>query len=227
MSTVSRVAAIGALIGDQARCAMLVALMDGRALTATELARAAGVTPQTASSHLNQLVTSDLLRVIRQGRHRYHSIASPDVARMIEGVLAVAGARASPRPTLTGPRDQQMRRLRTCYDHLAGSIAVAIADSMTSGQHLAMGPDGGRLTAAGEALLGGLGISRSDGFVRPCLDWSERRFHIGGELGARLQSAFLSRGWITLAREGRAVTLTPNGSLEINRLFGVGSGHST
>lgn len=204
---------------------MLVALMDGRALTASELARTAGITAQTASSHLNQLVTADLLRVIHQGRHRYHSIASPEVARMIEGVLAVAGARASPRPTVTGPRDQQMRRLRTCYDHLAGSIAVAIADSMTSSHQLAMSPDGGRITAAGEGLIGELGIctGKGEGFVRPCLDWSERRFHIGGDLGARLQSAFLSRGWITRAQEGRVVTITPIGSRQFERLFGVGS----
>ncbi|RAK52048.1 ArsR/SmtB family transcription factor [Phenylobacterium deserti] len=223
MSSVARLAEIGALIGDPTRCAMLVALMDGRALTASELARAAGVTPPTASSHLAQLTQADLLSVIRQGRHRYHQIASAEVARMLEGLMAVASRTAAPqRVVATGPRDQSMRDLRTCYDHLAGRHAVAIADGMAARGQIVLSPDGGRLTEAGEALLRTLSIdvpAEPGLLVRPCLDWSERRFHLGGGLGAALQQAFLTRGWIRRSEGSRAVSLSPDGRRALADLF--------
>ncbi|MFC3077776.1 ArsR/SmtB family transcription factor [Phenylobacterium terrae] len=226
MSNIARLAEIGALVGDPGRCAMLVALMDGRALTASELAHAAGVTPSTASSHLAQLTQAELLLVVRQGRHRYHRIASPEVARMLEGIMAVASMAPAVRPVTTGPRDRDMRHLRTCYDHLAGSLAVAIADSMAQRGEIILGPEGGRLTGAGEALLGRLSIDLTDrraGLVRPCLDWSERRFHLGGGLGATLQQAFLQRGWIRLSPRSRAVVLSQQGRGALREVFDLRS----
>ena len=225
MSSVARLAEIGALIGDPARCAMLVALMDGRALTASELARAAGVAAPTASSHLAQLTRADLLSVIQQGRHRYHRIASPEVARILEGLMAVA-SRTSPPPraVATGPRDLGMRHLRTCYDHLAGQFAVAMADSMARRGQIVLSSDGGRLTETGEALLQTLSIDLAAEpvrLVRPCLDWSERRFHLGGGLGAALQQAFLARRWIRRSEGSRAVTLSPDGRRALEDLFDV------
>lgn len=222
MSTTSRVSEIGSLIGDPARCAMLMALMDGRALTATELAAAAGVAPPTASAHLAQLTNAGLLEVLRQGRHRYHRIASPEVARLMEGVMAVAAQAPASRRISTGPRDQRLRRLRTCYDHLAGSVAVAIAEALVGAGHLELHAEGGRITASGARLLEALPVELGAGprFVRPCLDWSERRFHLGGELGAALQRALVSKGWIVLGGD-RTVTLTPAGRRGLQDRFGI------
>jgi DNA-binding transcriptional ArsR family regulator len=148
MPTTNAFAEIGSLVGDPGRANMLVALMDGRALTATELAATAGITPQTASSHLGQLVGANLLTVERQGRHRYHRLADPAIARMIEGMMAVAtNSTVGGRPaTRTGPNHIAMRQARTCYDHLAGRIAVAIADSMVAQGEVELSPDGGILT---------------------------------------------------------------------------------
>ena len=144
MLTTNAFAEIGSLLGDPARASMVVALMDGRALTATELSAIAGITPQTASSHLSQLVTSGLIAMKRQGRHRYHCLASPAIARMVEGMMAVASdSSISRKPAVhVGPRDQAMRRARTCYDHLAGRIAVAIADAMVTRGEVDWSADG-------------------------------------------------------------------------------------
>ena len=225
MSSVARLAEIGALIGDPARCAMLVALMDGRALTASELARVAGVTPPTASSHLAQLSQANLLCVIRQGRHRYHQIASAEVARMLEGLMAVASRTgAPPRAVATGPRDKGMRHLRTCYDHLAGQLAVAMADSMAARGEIVLGPDGGRLTPAGEGLLAKLSIRLAVEpvrLVRPCLDWSERRPHLAGAIGAALCARCLDMGWLRRRDGTRALLITPAGEQGFRARFGV------
>jgi DNA-binding transcriptional ArsR family regulator len=223
VSTTSRFAEIGALIGDPSRCAMLMALMDGRALTAFELASAAGVAAPTASSHLAQLVAAGLLEVVRQGRHRYHRIASPEVARMLEAVMAVASSAPSARPVCTGPRDQQLRRLRTCYDHLAGRIAVAITDAMASAGQLVIESEGARLTASGAALMRELEIEvqPGPGFVRPCLDWSERRFHLGGRFGAELQRTLVARDWVRSRPGTRAMMVTPAGRQALERRFGL------
>ncbi len=129
MVTTVSIAEVGALVGDPTRAAMLQALMDGRALTASELASVAGITPQTASGHLAQLAGAGLVAVAKQGRHRYHHLATSDVARMLESLMLVAAA--SPvRRVKTGPRDQELRRARTCYDHIAGWLGVALADAM-------------------------------------------------------------------------------------------------
>src|SRR5919197_6110469 len=146
----SAFAEVAALTGDPARAGMLHALMDGRALTASELARAAGVTPQTASGHLARLATAGLLCVEKQGRHRYHRIASPAVAQMMESIMQVTSGRDATRPPLTvGPRDAALRTARTCYDHLAGRLGVALADALVGGGYIELASDGGLVTDAG------------------------------------------------------------------------------
>ena len=160
MVTTSGFAEVATLVGDPARAAMLVALMDGRTLTASELAGAAGVTPQTASSHLARLVEAGLLAMEKQGRHRYHRVASPAIAHMLESIMAAAvapGLRKGVRPR-TGPRDAAMRQARTCYDHLAGRLAVAMADRMVERGDIELSVDGGLLTDRGAAFLERAGV---------------------------------------------------------------------
>lgn len=229
MLTTNAFAAIGALVGDPARASMLVALMDGRALTATELAVVAGVTPQTASGHLARLVAGELLAVERQGRHRYHRMATPAIAQMIEGMMAVAVTgstmhRLAPR---TGPKDVGMRKARTCYDHLAGRLAVGIADQMIARGEIMFGVDGGELTGLGVRLLDNLGIDIPQAacwrgrraFCRPCLDWSERRPHIAGVVGRALLNHSIDSAWLRAVTGSRAVTVTPLGRRALTSLF--------
>ena len=180
-------AQVAALAGDPARAAMLHELMDGRALTASELARVARVTPQTASGHLAQMTTVGLLLVEKQGRHRYHKLASAAVARMLEGIMQVASDLEPTDKRLTvGPRDAALRAARTCYDHLAGHLGVAIADAMIGRGFVELEPDGGLVTRSGIEFLARVGIAIAppaalNGKIsgrllcRPCLDWSERR----------------------------------------------------
>ena len=157
--------------------------MDGRALTANELAFAARVSPQTASFHLAQLTGADLLAAEKQGHNRYFRLASPLVARMLESVMAVAGPKAKPLPAWRG--GEALRTTRTCYDHLAGRLGVALAEALSAAGHVALSPDGGEVTERGHAFLPGFGAEPAQGrrvFCRPCLDWSERRPHIAGRL---------------------------------------------
>jgi len=227
MMRISVLAETGALIGDPARANMLVALLDGRALTAGELARAAGITPQTASGHLARLTEAGLLALEKQGRHRYHRLASSDVAQMIEGMMAVAGALdAQRRPVVVGPRDKALRRARTCYDHLAGEVAVAIADRLSERGHVELSPDGAALTDAGAQFLAGIGIAlpapgRHTVFCRPCLDWSERRPHLAGVVGAALYKGCVAQGWLRPVEGSRAVTVTRAGEAGLVRAFGL------
>jgi DNA-binding transcriptional ArsR family regulator len=224
MSTNERFAEIGALIGDPARSAMLLTLMDGRAFTATELALAAGVTPSTASSHLSRLISSGLIEVLPQGRHRYHRLASPEVARMVESVMAIAGTSRKTRPVVTGPRDVRMRLLRSCYDHLAGHIAVVIADRLIAMGHIELQADGGRVTDSGRVFFERMGVELSEGqrtLIRSCLDWSERRWHVGGALGASLQHVLLSSGSLRRCPDSRALEITHGGRRRLQELFEV------
>ena len=239
MLSTSAFAAMAALIGDPARANMLASLMDGRALTATELACAAGITPQTASGHLAQLTEAGLLAMAKQDRHRYHRLASPAVAQMLESIMSVAAERetgpggGSRKAIVVGPRDAALRHARTCYDHLAGRLAVAIADRLVERAHIELSADGGVLTEAGVVFLRALGVDldappagsarRVGGhlFCRPCLDWSERRPHIAGVLGAALCRACFAQGWLRRIDDTRAVAITPAGQSALKRAFNL------
>lgn len=234
MVSIASLAHTASLIGDLARASMLTALMDGRARTATELARIAGVAPQTASAHLASLVEAGLLQREQQGRHRYHRLASPAVGHMIESLMALSADPATPRRKLplTGPRDPAMRHARSCYDHLAGEVAVAISDHLIEKGHLELSEDGGLLTERGEQTLRALGVDidsarqasrRKQGrsFCRPCLDWSERRPHLGGAIGAALFRCCLEHDWLRRQKDSRAVTVTPLGRQALHQAFGI------
>ncbi len=220
MNDIVRMASVAALIGDPARANILTALLDGRALTAKELAFAARVSPSTTSGHLARLTEADLLTVEKQGRHRYFRLASPLVGQMLEAVMAVAGP--APKPTWRG--SEALRNARTCYDHLAGRLGVALADSLTRSGHVTLSADGGEVSVTGHAFLCDFGAEPAPGkrvFCRPCLDWSERRPHIAGRLGAALAVRCLERGWIARQRDSRAVTITPSGSRGFAETFGI------
>ena len=221
------IAEVAALVGDRARANMLVALMDGRALTAKELAFVAGVSPQTASGHLAGLADANLLSCIRQGRHRYYRVASSLVARMLESISLVAAIQAPPRHRPRSPRDDALRLARTCYDHLAGRLGVAIADALVARRAVVLGDDGGEITADGATfLVEGLGIDlakiyRRRAFCRPCLDWSERRPHLAGAVGAALADTCFARGWIERIRDSRAVAIMPRGHIALHELLHI------
>ncbi len=210
MNETNRIAVVAALLGDPARANILTALLDGGALTAKELAFAAHVTPQTTSGHLGKLTDSGLLTVERQGRHRYFRLATPLVGQMLESIMAFAGA-VSPRAWRGGAA---LRTARTCYDHLAGRLGVALADALTEAGHVTLSADGGEVTECGHAFLHDFGAEPVAGkrvFCRPCLDWSERRPHIAGRLGAALACRCFDLGWIARQRDTRAVAITPEG----------------
>lgn len=225
MSDIARMATIAALLGDPARANILTAVLDGRALTAKELAFAARVTPQTASGHLAKLTEAGLLAVERQGRHRYFRLGSPLVGQMLESVMAVAGP--DPRPPATWRGGEALRSARTCYDHLAGRLGVALADALVDRGHVALSTDGGEVTPAGHAFLHAFGAEPAAGkrvFCRPCLDWSERRPHIAGRLGAALACRCFDLGWIARQRDTRAVAITAAGRAGFAEEFGVAVG---
>lgn len=223
MVSTASVAAIGSLLGDQARVNMIVALLDGRAWTARELADAAGISPQTASSHLGKLVAGQLVRVDRQGRHHYHRLASSDVAALVEQ-MHLAGTSAS-ESSRSGPKDIQMRELRSCYDHLAGRIAVELSKRIIDDDASASGPAG--LTSEGRSLLEKIGVDieavqhERRNFTRLCVDWSERRPHIAGALGAAIFERFQMLHWVKRRPTGRSLILTSSGEQQLKRVFGI------
>ena len=233
MASQSLFAEVAALSGDPARASMLHALMDGRALTATELARAAGITPQSASSHLARMTAVGLLAVEKQGRHRYHRLATTSVARMMESIMQVAADLEPDRKRFTvGPRDAALRKARTCYDHFAGQFGVALADALVEQGRVELTSDAGILTEAGAEFLGEIGIdiqpllargAKKAGRVlcRPCLDWSERRPHLAGSLGAALCAHSMDQGWTRRLPGTRAVDITPRGERVLREKFRV------
>jgi DNA-binding transcriptional ArsR family regulator len=226
IATAANLAEVASLVGDPARANMLAALMDGRALTASELAYMARITPQTASAHLAKLTDSHLLTVASQGRHRYFRLASPLIGRMLEGIMAVAAIEAPRRHRPVTLKDTAMRQARTCYDHLAGRVGVALADALVAEGRVVLGDDGGTVTDKGTEFFRTLGIdlnagrSRQRCFCRPCLDWSERRPHLAGALGAALADTAFERGWIERLRDTRAVAVTKPGEAAMSELFG-------
>lgn len=222
------IAKVGALVADPGRARILLALADGRALPATVLADEAGVSASTASAHLAKLVAGGLLDAERDGRHRYFRVAGPDVAELIEAL-----ARLSPATTARSlgedSKVQEIRFARTCYDHLAGVLGTSLMDAMLERELLCEeeGLLDYRLTERGENELGAFGIelaplrARRRTLIRGCVDWSERRHHLAGSLGAALTQRMFELGWLECARHSRAVHVTDDGGHGLRETFGV------
>src|SRR5262249_30687987 len=188
---------VAALVGDTARARMLSALMGGQSLTATELAFCANISRSTASGHLSKLVSARLLVVTRKRRFSYYRLASPRIAAMLESMKLVAAIEVPPRHRPHSPREDAVRFARSCYDHLAGHAGVAIADALVAMGHIVLTDEGGEVTASGEQFLCSFGADLSSArrsrrlFCQPCLDWSERRYHIRGLVGAAILNRLL------------------------------------
>ena len=203
MITVNALSEVAALMGDPARAAMLQLLMDGRAHTASELALTAGVTAQTASGHLSRMIDGNLLAARAQGRNRFYRLATPDVAHAIEALMAVAAPAPPASKSAAWRRDPDLRFCRTCYDHLAGQVGIAVTDQPDPRRpYRAQGPARLEAHGLGRAVLpaagrrcAGRAPRRHRHFARQCLDWSERRPHISGALGAAIADTFFTRGW--------------------------------
>ncbi len=230
MTTVNALSEVAALMGDPARASMLSLLMDGRAHTASELALTAGITAQTASGHLARMVDGNLLAARAQGRNRFYRLASSDVAHAIESLMTIAGTRAPPASMAAAwRRDPDLRFCRTCYDHLAGQVGTAVTDALTRSGYIE--PRGARdwtLTEPGELFCKRIGVdvpgarrAGSRHFARQCLDWSERRPHISGALGAAIADTFFRRGWAEKLRRSRTVRLTDSGRRALTSHFGT------
>jgi DNA-binding transcriptional ArsR family regulator len=226
MSNPLDVASVAALVGEPARANILCALLDGRALTASELAYAARVSPQTASGHLGKLAEANLVSALRQGRFRYYRLAHPQVARMLEGIMNVA-AMAPPRRRPMSKAVAAMRTARLCYDHCAGLLGVGITDALCHKGHLELDADGGVVTAQGEKSLKEFGVdvealrAAKRVFCKPCLDWSERRPHLAGALGAGLARRLFALHWIERQRDTRALSVTRAGERGLRETFGI------
>jgi DNA-binding transcriptional ArsR family regulator len=222
------IAMVASLVGDPARANMLTALLSGRALTATELAHQAGITPQTASSHLSKLETGGLIEPEKQGRHRYYRLTGPDVAGVLEGLAGLA-ARAGHMRLRTGPKDPALRRARICYDHLAGDLGVQMLDSMTKQRLVRHDKQAIELTAEGRRFMADALQIDAEALAHPrrpvckaCLDWSERRHHLAGTLGAALMTRFTELKWAARdpAPGSRVVNFSRTGEKRFAALFG-------
>ena len=219
-------AGIGAMIGSPARASILAALFDGRALTATGLAQVAGVGAPTASEHLAKLVAARLLVAERQGRHRYYRLAGPHVADALEALDRLAVTPPVPHRSPSAEA-QGLREARLCYDHLAGGLGVALTAALADKGCLVPAGRDFALTAEGEALVASLGIdlaqvrARRRLFARQCLDWSERRPHLGGALGAAIAALAFEADWIRRTERRRQVRLTARGRGALAKHFGI------
>lgn len=226
MDVEADVAAAARVLASPARTAMLELLLDGRAHPAGDLARESGVAPSTASAHLAQLVDADLVDAEPSGRQRRYRLTRPEVARAIEA-LAVVAPRRRPSSLRAASAAERLRHGRTCYDHLAGRLGVGVTDALVARRAI-RGRDGGfELTRSGERLLGSIGVDvdaahdQRRAFALACQDWTERRSHLAGALGADLCERLFVMGWIARIGSGRAVALTSEGSIELRRLIGL------
>ncbi|HXB24858.1 MAG TPA: helix-turn-helix domain-containing protein [Gemmatimonadaceae bacterium] len=226
MADSPNIAAVASLIGDRARATMLMCLMAGRSHTATELARAASVTKQTASSHLSKLVDAHLVAVENIGRHRYFRLADHDVGTVIEHLTGLAERTGAVRID-SGPNDPAMRKARVCYDHLAGELGVLVFDSLTQQGLLRTSDDGLALTSEGERFCGTIGIDlgamerRRRPMCLPCLDWSVRRHHLAGALGGAMLTRFFALGWARPQKASRVVIFSVVGERSLRTRFRV------
>jgi DNA-binding transcriptional ArsR family regulator len=226
MPAAANLVEVAALVGDTARATMLAALMGGQSLTASELADLAHVTRATASGHLAKLAAARLVAVTSKRRFRYYRIASPLVAQMLESIKLVAALEVPARYQPRSSRDDAERFARTCYDHVAGRLGVAIADALVASGAIVLSPEGGEVTAAGARLLADFGVALAPPtskriFCRPCLDWSERRYHVAGHVGAEICRRCFELSWLQRRPGTRALRLTPAGVLGIAETFGV------
>jgi DNA-binding transcriptional ArsR family regulator len=226
MSDGPNIARVAGLIGDRARAEVLTALLADRALTATELAGIAGVSKQTISGHLAKLLEAGLLTVERQGRHRYFRLADRDVAELLESLMGVAFRTGSLR-LRPGPREPALRKARVCYDHLAGELGVLMYEGLIQRRVLTTGDEGLRLTRDGEDWLASFGVdaeavaTQRRAACRPCLDWGERRHHLGGAMGAALLARLFELRWASRANGSRVVTFTPRGEADFRARLGA------
>ena len=218
------IARVGALIGDPARAVMLTALMSGKALTASELAREAGVTIQTASSHLGKLEQGDLLTMRKAGRHKYFALASDDVARVLEGLMGLVAGNDQLRSRI-GPKDEALRKARVCYNHLAGDQGVQLYNGLLEKGYLALANNELTLSDSGHAFATdfGIDVARLKAGKTPvcleCLDWSERRSHLAGSLGRAFFSRFEQLRWMKRVPESRVVKFTRKGETALATMF--------
>jgi DNA-binding transcriptional ArsR family regulator len=224
------IAMVASLMGDPARANMLIALLSGRALTASELAQEAGITPQTASSHLAKLEAGGLVEPEKQGRHRYYRLTDPDVASVLESLAGLA-ARAGHMRVRTGPKDPALRRARVCYDHLAGDLGVQMLESMKAQklvrqkkQDIELTPEGERFLEKNLQISPGMLAHPRRPVCKACLDWSERRHHLAGTLGAALMARFTELKWAARdsAPGSRVVNFSRTGEKRFATLFGNG-----
>jgi len=218
------IARVAGLIGEPARAEMLSVLMAGQALTATELAAAADVTKQTASAHLAKLLDAQLVTMEAQGRHRYFRLADDDVAQLLESLMGVAFRSGAVR-VRTSPREPALRSARVCYDHLAGDQGVQVLDGLLRRKLLRRRDGALELTTAGAAFFRSFGIdvealaAQRRPLCRTCLDWSVRRHHLGGAVGAELLRRLFALGWARRMKNSRVVTFTPTGAAALSRQF--------
>lgn len=222
------IASVAALIGDTARAAMLTALVDGRALPAGELAAAAGLSPPAASAHLAKLTDGGLLAVEREGRHRYYRLAGPGVAGVLESLASFAGQPSRPAAAYT-PQARALRHARTCYDHLAGELGVAVAAAL-EGRGLLAPAEGKRLDVTPAGISWFAAVLGTDvtalrpgwhGIACHCLDWTERRHHLAGPLGVQVLRRCCDLGWLTRTPGSRAVQLTRSGRDSLRQQLGI------
>lgn len=224
----TRLAGVAGAIAEPARARMLCCLMDGHARTNTELAVVGEVSPSTASVHLAKLKEQQLVHVLAQGKHRYYSLAGPEVAAALEALMRVAGL---PRPQFVPSTPQRLRMARSCYDHMAGTVAVGMHDYMEKHGWLEAADSGYQLSAEGTSRLARLGVDTDKvrkarrRFACACLDWSERRPHLGGALGAELLSVLLKKGWVERDLDSRALAITGDGQRHFKRVFALDLWH--